>query len=119
MAEDQSYATVKENALKEIFYADCSDDDVAFAKSKLVPQAAAPFATPLSTTENNFGRVSRIYISCLRDKAISPSIHRQMYEALPCEKVIAMDTSHSPFFSAPEELSRNLLEIKGPNSFDS
>ncbi len=111
MSEDQSYATVKEEALKEVFYADCSDEDAEFARSRLVPQAAAPFATPVSTTKENFGRVSRAYISCLRDKAISPSIQEKLYKALPCEKVISMDTSHSPFLSAPEELAKHLLSI--------
>jgi len=111
MSEDQSYATVKEEVLKEVFYADCSDEDVEFAKSHLVPQAAAPFATPVSTTEKNFGRVPRAYISCLLDKAISLSIQEKLYKALPCEKVISMKTSHSPFFSAPEELAKHLLLI--------
>ena len=111
MSEDQSYATVKEEALKEAFYADCSDEDVEFAKARLVPQAAAPFATPVSTTTENFGRVPRAYISCLRDKAISPSIQEKLYKALPCEKVISMDTSHSPFFSVPEELVNHLFSI--------
>ena len=111
MSEDQSHATVKEEALKEIFYADCNDEDVEFAKSRLVPQAAAPFATPVSTTEENFGRVPRAYIACLRDRAISPSIQETLYKALPCEKVIPMDTSHSPFFSAPEELAKQLLSV--------
>jgi len=111
MSEDQSNATVREEALKEVFYADCSDEDVEAAKSRLVPQAAAPFATPVSTTEENFGRVSRAYISCLRDKAISPSLQEKLYKALPCEKVISMDTSHSPFLSAPEELAKHLLSI--------
>ena len=111
MSEDQSNATVREEALKEVFYADCSDEDVEAAKSRLVPQAASPFATPVSTTEENFGRVSRAYISCLRDKAISPSLQEKLYKALPCEKVISMDTSHSPFLSAPEELAKHLLSI--------
>jgi len=111
MSEDQSHATVKEEALKEAFYGDCTDEDVEFAKSHLVPQAAAPLATPVSTTEENFGRVPRAYIACSRDKAISPSIQEALYKALPCEKVISMDTSHSPFFSAPEELSKHLLSL--------
>jgi pimeloyl-ACP methyl ester carboxylesterase len=111
MSEDQSHATVKQEALKEVFYADCSDEDVEFAKSRLVPQAAAPFANPVSTTEENFGQVPRAYIACLRDKAISPSIQEKLYKALPCEKVVSMDTSHSPFFSAPEELANHLLSI--------
>ena len=111
MSEDQSYANVKQEALKEVFYADCSDEDVEFAKSRLVPQAAAPFATPVSTTEKNFGRVPRVYIACLRDRAISPLIQEKLYTALPCENVISMDTSHSPFFSAPEELAKHLLSV--------
>jgi len=113
MAEDQSHATVKEEALKEAFYGDCSDEDVARAKSLLVPQAAAPFATPISITEKNFGRIPRIYIECLRDKAISPSIQKKMYTALPCRRVITMDTSHSPFFSAPETLATHLISPEG------
>jgi pimeloyl-ACP methyl ester carboxylesterase len=109
MAKDQSYATLKEEALKEIFYSDCSDEDVEFAKSQLVPQGISLLATRVSTTEENFGQVPRVYISCLRDKALSPSIQEKLYMALPCEKVIFLDTSHSPFFSAPEELANCLL----------
>jgi pimeloyl-ACP methyl ester carboxylesterase len=111
MAEDQSYATVREESIKEAFYGDCSDEDVKRAKSLLVPQAAAPFATPVKTSNERYGRVRRVYISCLRDQAISPALQEKMYQALPCEKVITMDTSHSPFFSAPEGLVGHLLSL--------
>jgi pimeloyl-ACP methyl ester carboxylesterase len=74
MAEDKTYATLKDEVIEEAFYGDCSDEDVAGAKSLLVPQAAAPFTTPVHTTEENFGRVRRVYISCLRDKAITPAM---------------------------------------------
>lgn len=111
MTDDQSSATVRDEAIKEAFYGDCSDEDVARAKSLLVPQAAAPFATPVRTTAENFGRVPRIYIECLRDRAISPSVQKKMYTALPCQRVISMDTSHSSFFSAPEELAAHLAAI--------
>ncbi|MFQ5614542.1 MAG: alpha/beta fold hydrolase [Anaerolineae bacterium] len=111
MAEDESFATVRDEGIKPAFYADCSDEDVARAKSLLVPQSAAPFGTPVHTTAENFGRIPRVYIECLQDRAISPSIQKRMYTNLPCEKVISMDTSHSPFFSAPEELARHLLSV--------
>lgn len=111
LAEDQSYATLKEDALQEIFYGDCSPEDVTRAKSLLVPQPLAPFVTPMNTTAENFGRVPRVYIECLRDRAISPAIQKQMYTALPCQKVISMDTSHSPFLSAPEVLVTHLTSI--------
>ncbi len=111
MAEDQSHASVGEDVLEEVFYGNCSDEDVAWAKSLLVPQAAAPFSTPVHTTAESFGRIPRVYIECLRDRAISPSVQRQMYTALPCRKVITMDTDHSPFFSAPEELVAHLTSL--------
>lgn len=112
MTDDQSSATVRDEAINEAFYGDCSDEDAARAKSLLVPQAAAPFATPVHTTADNFGRVPRIYIECLRDRAISPSAQRKMYTALPCQRVVSMDTSHSPFFSAPEELVAHLAAVQ-------
>ncbi len=111
MAEDESYGTVKDEGIKPALYADCSDEDVQRAKSLLGPQATAPMATPVSTTAENFGRIPRVFIECLQDKAISPSIQKKMYTNLPCEKVISMDTSHSPFFSAPKELVDHLLSL--------
>ncbi len=110
-AEDQSHSSVRDEAVKEAFYGDCSEEDVARAKSLLVPQAAAPFATPVSTTEESFGRIPRVYIECLRDRAISPSVQKRMYAAVPCRKVVSMDTSHSPFFSAPDELVAHLTSL--------
>ena len=63
----------KEEALREAFYADCPDEDVERATSLRVPEALAPSQTPVKTTEENFGRVPRIYIQCLRDRSISPA----------------------------------------------
>ncbi|MFQ5913929.1 MAG: alpha/beta fold hydrolase [Nitrospinota bacterium] len=109
--ESQGYTVVKDEVIKEALYADCSDEDVARAKSLLVPEPNAPTETPLRLSEENFGRVRRIYIECLRDRAVSPSLQRQMYTALPCRRVISMDASHSPFFSAPEELVTHLTSL--------
>jgi pimeloyl-ACP methyl ester carboxylesterase len=111
MPEDQSYSSVNEEIVKEAFYGHCSEDDLSYAKPRLVPEASAPFLTPVIVTEENFGRIPRVYISCLQDKAVGPSIQKKMYTNLPCEKLIHMDTDHSPFFSAPEKLARHLITI--------
>lgn len=111
MAEDQSYATINPDAVPEIFYADCPAEDVARAKALLVPEPVAPLATPVGTTRANFGRIPRVYIECLRDKAVSPTIQRQMYSASPCQQLLTLDTSHSPFFSAPEQLVAHLAAL--------
>ena len=49
-----------------------------------------------------------MYIETLQDRAVSPSFQKEMYERLPCRKVVSMNISHSPFFSAPEELAGHL-----------
>ena len=52
-----------------------------------------------------------MYIETLQDRAISPSLQKEMYDRLPCRKVISMDTSRSPFFSASEELAEHLESL--------
>lgn len=97
--------------VKEMFYSDCSDKDIAWAQSLLVPAPLQIAFTPVATSENNFGRVPRYYIECLRDRAITHSCQRRMYTALPCKHVFTLDTSHSPFLSAPQALVDHLLTI--------
>jgi hypothetical protein len=49
-----------------------------------------PLATPVILTEANFGRLPRVYIETLKDRVISPSLQKEMYERLPYQKVISM-----------------------------
>ncbi|MFA9561962.1 MAG: alpha/beta fold hydrolase [Nitrospirota bacterium] len=96
---------------KEVFYNDCSEEDIARAQSLLVPAPLQIAFTPVETTDNNFGRVPRYYIECLRDRAITHACQRRMYMAMPCERVFTLDASHSPFLSAPQALVDHLLAI--------
>lgn len=108
-SDDRKYHIIKDDSMvKEIFYGDCSDADVARAKRLLVREPTVPIETPLRLSEENYGRVPRQYIGCRRDKAVSPMLQQKMYTAMPCENLILMDTSHSPFFSKPEELVAHL-----------
>jgi pimeloyl-ACP methyl ester carboxylesterase len=93
------------------FYERCTGEDVERALERLRPDPLAPIMTPVHTTEANFGRVPRVYIECLADRAIVPALQKQMYTALACDKVITMDADHSPFYSAPEELADHLLSL--------
>ncbi len=110
-SEDGLSVGMNDEILREAFYADCSEEDVARARELLVPQAMAPLVTPAQTTDERFGSVRRIYIECLNDQAIPVSEQRAMVAELPCERVISMETSHSPFFSAPEALAGHILSV--------
>ena len=111
VSEDGASATIREDVVVEALIHDCSEEDAERAKRRFAPQALAPFATPLSLTEGNFGRVPRAYIETLQDRAISPSFQEYMYGRQPCREVLTMDTSHSPFFAAPEELAGHLESL--------
>jgi len=112
VADDNRTLTLREDTIQEVNYEDCRVEDVARAKRLIVPQATAPFRTAVTTTPENFGRVPRVYIACLKDKALSPEMQKKMYTALPCEKVITMDTSHFPLFSSPVVLADHLMALK-------
>jgi pimeloyl-ACP methyl ester carboxylesterase len=110
MAEDHLSVSVREDAVHDGFYGQCSDADVILAKSLLVPEPLAPLATPLRISAARFGSVPRIYIECSEDRAITHAGQRRMQAALPCRTRITLASDHSPFFSHAEELTAALLE---------
>jgi pimeloyl-ACP methyl ester carboxylesterase len=95
----------------DIFYNGCSPDDVDRAKSLLCAETAVLFTTPVRLSKERFGRVPRVYIECLLDQVKFPSEQKAMYTATPCQKVFSLNTGHSPFLSAPEQLSDYLLSL--------
>lgn len=106
-----SFRLSDDASLRDIFYGQCSDADIARATAMLVPEPFTPAATPLSTTPLAFGAVPRAYVECLRDRALPIASQRRMQAALPCDTVLTLDTDHSPFYSAVDELARFLGEL--------
>lgn len=111
MSADSASSTMREEAIRSAFYGECSDDDVALARSLLQPEPTLPLATPVHVTEANFGRVPRVYIECLRDHAITLPLQRQMHTDTPCQRVLSIDTDHSPFLSRPDEVVAHLCSL--------
>ncbi|WP_439815619.1 alpha/beta fold hydrolase [Zavarzinia sp. CC-PAN008] len=109
--EDGTAVQVAYEILKPAFYADCPDADIALARLLLVPQSAEPVNVPMAVTPDRFGRVPRAYVECTADKAIGITKQRSLHAALPCDRVVTLDTSHSPFFSAPDRLAHELAGL--------
>ncbi len=112
VADDQASMTVPGDAAQEAFYGECSPEDVVLASMLLAPEAIAPNATPLRVTDSRFGSVPRVYIECLRDKAIPVALQRRMAHDSPCEIVASLDSDHSPFLSMPGPLVDHLLALR-------
>ncbi len=109
--ENLNATTLQTEIYKEGLYHDCDDYITELAKLLLSHEPIESGITPLQLTEKNYGSIPRFYIECTEDKAVTPFIQQKMYTETPCQKVYTMHTSHSPFFSKPEELSNILCEI--------
>jgi pimeloyl-ACP methyl ester carboxylesterase len=103
--------TLQPEIYKDGLYHDCDDSITELAKVLLSNEPVESGITPLELTEENFGRVPRVYIECTEDRAVTPFIQQKMYTEMPCEKVYQLASSHSPFFSKPQELVDILLQL--------
>ncbi len=111
VAADGRTASFDPAAAQEVFYTCCSDADAAWAAAQLRPQPLAVYDDPVRISAARFGRVPRVYIETLRDRAIDPAYQKKMYARTPCREVITYDTDHSPFLSMPKELAATLIEL--------
>jgi len=110
-ADDPARVTVELEPSIAIFYNRMFPDDARAATARLVPEPLAALTTPISVSEERFGRVPRAYIECTDDRAISLEMQREMQTALPCDPVITLDCDHSPFYSAAPQLAEALLRM--------
>lgn len=75
--------------------------DAAWAASQLRPQPTAVYGSPLAVTAERFGGVPRVYVECLRDRAVPVAMQRVMTAASPCRRVLRLDADHTPMLSDP------------------
>jgi pimeloyl-ACP methyl ester carboxylesterase len=96
---------------RTVWYHDCSDADVTRALRLLKPQPARVLGeVKVEMAPERFGRVLRHYVECLQDRAIGIAAQREMHRRVGCV-AHTLDSSHSPFFSMPEQLAEVLDRI--------
>lgn len=108
-ADGQSFSFADE-MLADKFYHDCPPGTEAYARAYLRAQPVLPQATPLAPGPG-FAAVEKHYIRCLQDRAIPPAYQAKMCAGFPADRVSTLDTSHSPFFAAPDALALRLDRI--------
>ena len=118
IAEDRSWDMLREEAFDAALYADCATEDISLAHLLLTPEPLAPSMTPLRLTPERYGRVPRAYIELTQDRAVTPALQRRMREATPCARSVALPASHSAYFSVPDALTGQLVELAGDPDFE-
>lgn len=109
ISDDGLTSSLRLDRLREALCADCSTDDLERTRRLVVPETLAVARTPVHTTPQRFGLVPRFYVECRQDRIIPLHAQRRMVESMPCVGVFSMDTSHSPFLVAPEQLAQHIL----------
>lgn len=110
-APDRKTARWSPVAAREFAYPLCPRAIVEEIVPLLTAEPVAPYEARLRTTPANFGRVPRYYVECTRDRIIPIALQHKMHSAIPCKRIYSIDTDHSPFFSAPDQLVSILVSI--------
>ncbi len=101
---------LKKNVFRKALYHDCPDEITELANVLLSPEPNMPGFPTLKLSKRKYGSISKIYIECLQDKAVTLKLQRIMHKESPCEMVYQLNSSHSTFFSMPKELTAILLK---------
>ena len=104
---DNGTMTLDLDAAVPVFFADCTDDDVAAAREQLSAHSSASFGQPLRAAA--WHDIPSTYVVCTEDRAINPEFQR----ALTARTTTSVEwpTSHSPFFSRPDLVADLLITL--------
>jgi pimeloyl-ACP methyl ester carboxylesterase len=108
LSPDQKTGKLKSENVAKLFYHDCSSQDIAYAQANLCAQPMACLAAPVHVSDQVYGAIAKTYILCTNAKDLDKS---SISVNVPCEKVIKLESSHSPFLAMPEKLADVLMSL--------
>jgi pimeloyl-ACP methyl ester carboxylesterase len=98
---------------KACFYHDCTDAQAAYAMQRLTPQPMTNMATVVEG--NPMASIHSTYVFCTEDFTIPIEVQRAMVNAVRDSGVtlneVTLASSHSPFFSMPNQLAHAIAEV--------
>lgn len=94
---------------KDGLYHDCSDADTMLGHCLLTREPLRPALAKLKLTDENYGRVPRVYIRLSADRAVSPALQDRCLNETPVDRVENINAGHSAYFSQPEALTNKIL----------
>jgi hypothetical protein len=75
----------------------------------ILDEPLAPLATPVSVTDDRFGRIDKVYVRTAMDQVISPAFQDRMLAATPVRKTVTLQTGHLPFLTDPDGLATAII----------
>lgn len=111
-SEDQSYATLTAETVRNILLNDVKDSAYlnSIVPKFLIKQATEPLMAIASLSEENFGSVPKYYVKASIDKVISPAAQDKMLSNWDIVKVYTLASGHFPLTSIPDQLVEVIIE---------
>lgn len=113
LAPDYRTVSLRQEKLRDIFCADASAETAQQLADKFRPEPAEPFSTALAISAGRGAYVPRAFITTTNDRAVTPKLQNVMLKNTPCDPILRIQSSHTPFFSRPKELANLLLQATG------
>ena len=108
---DHGLASIAKDKLGDIFCADCSPEALSSLVAHYRDEPLPAFVTPVHSTQENWGQARKFYIFTKQDHAVSYDLQQKMTAGVTWAGTAMLDTSHSPFLSATDELANALTDI--------
>jgi pimeloyl-ACP methyl ester carboxylesterase len=107
---DGLLSSIDPAAAIEVFYHQADDTLAQAAARRLTPQPEGGRRSQVHLSPERFGQVPRVYIEALQDRSVHLPLQRRMQTLTPCLAVYSLDTDHAPQLSAPDALTRLLID---------
>jgi pimeloyl-ACP methyl ester carboxylesterase len=105
MHDDGTFGFVDDlDVVRQALFADIDEERAREIHRRLLPQSAASGATPSTAPERTHPTT---YVITERDQILPPAAQEAM--AQRADHVVRLATSHTPMFSAPEELASIII----------
>ena len=111
-SEDQTYATITEDTVRNVLLNDFADTSELeqIIPNFLFEQATEPFMAEARLSAVKFGSVRKFYVRAEVDKVLSPKLQDRMLESWAVEQVFNLDSGHFPLNTMPSELASVILQ---------
>jgi pimeloyl-ACP methyl ester carboxylesterase len=111
--ETAGVAIITKEAITDVFLADAPKAVAEYVTNNLRPEPSAPLVSPVTLTDDNFGKLNKVYVHSQNDHTIGFSLQQKMVKEAGILRTYSLPSSHTPFIVFPQILSSIIaLEAK-------
>ncbi len=107
--EKDGVALVPAEGVVDAFFEDAPKQVQDYAPTHFPAEPLAPLATPVTTTDANFGKLKKAYVFTANDHTNSPMLQHKMVAANEITRTYTLPSSHTPFVSMPAVLAAIII----------